>query len=347
MFGPCRSLHCNALTDSMALNVSCTYQVFIAMGRLKNSTFFNPATWLEVTMELLRLCVPRTVAGIEQEWPFQSSREELAKIILVPMADSVIYSTSRPEQKDASSAKKPKRKKKITPEALEDFFLSDMDRTWLEDVMAMMNSVLDPLPEDRVDKQFKLGVLRKCLCFALTKAATVQGKTVTKWSKLRKEMKAALFREHTAVILSQQDVPKRGLKRKGKDAEAEAPSSAAGSDDLVRSRLASRILGEESLKLRTLAAEKCTIEDADKQMVSAFLVHNSPKKNIKLHPMRMQLVEAALLETRGRGRGRAVAWAVPPHKPMELPSMIALHGVRTRGHEGPHRLCRFCRLCKP
>ena len=129
MFGPCRSLHCNALTDSMALNVSCTYQVFIAMGRLKNSTFFNPATWLEVTMELLRLCVPRTVAGIEQEWPFQSSREELAKILLVPMADSVIYNTSRPEQKDASSAKKPKREKNITPEALEDFFLSDMDRT--------------------------------------------------------------------------------------------------------------------------------------------------------------------------------------------------------------------------
>lgn len=286
-------------------------QVFITMGKLKNTLDTKP--WEEVTMELLKLCVPRAVNGIEQEWPFQSVREDLAKILLAPMGNSVIYNLQPETHAGKGMKATTKRKKKAAADDLEEpSALTSPDRTWLEDVLAMSHAVLGQLPEARVHTHFKLDVLRKCLCFALTRSITVGGKHISKWSKLRKEMKATLFREHRAVILSQPDMPKKGAKRKAtatKDAEEPAAAPSSSSEPFTWGAkassgcLAGRVLGEENLKARILDAERCCIEDADKQLISAFLVSNPPKKNIKLHPMRMQLMEAALQETGGKGQG--------------------------------------------
>jgi hypothetical protein len=308
-------------------------QVFIAMGKLKDTLHIK--TWEEVTMELLKLCVPRACNGIEQEWPFQSVRDDLAKVLLTPMSASVLY-RHKPEgpegldSRDPEPIAKRKRKKGAIDDLEDPATAADPDRTWLEDVLAMVGAVLGPLPEARVDYNVKQNVLRKCLCFALTRAATVGGKTITKWSKLRKEMKALLFREHRAVILSQPDMPKRSAKRKApatKDGEEAATAAVACAGSPIPSGgLASRIHGEENLRLRALAAEKCTIDDADKKLISAFLVSNPPKKNIKLHPMRMQLMEAAFQETRGMGGVWGVEILLVMHRGCWIHGASALEG---------------------
>ena len=163
--------------ENVSINI---HAILVTMEKVKK--FIATDDWKTVVLELVKLCFPRAVKGQDQPYVFDSGSEEKIGLLLTPMGQSLTYSArqvqraNKPQPKAKQQPKKSRASKPVVaPMPGETLAAAGMvgdsaeggrrEITWIEDVLAMIESVLAPLSPSQVQQAAKRETISMALQF--------------------------------------------------------------------------------------------------------------------------------------------------------------------------------------
>ena len=160
--------------ESVSINI---HAIMVTMEKVKK--FIEPADWKMVVLELIKLCFPRAVKGLDQPYIFDAGAEEKISLLLTPMGQSLTYLAKQGKRAKpkalAQAPAKPKipRGGKQAPISMPSEAMAphvdaqgiQREITWIEDVLAMADSVLAPLDPTQIQHAAKKDTISQALQF--------------------------------------------------------------------------------------------------------------------------------------------------------------------------------------
>lgn len=159
--------------ETVSINI---HAIMVTMEKVKK--FIEQADWKMVVIELIKLCLPRAVKGVDQPYIFDSGAEEKISLLLTPMGQSLTYLAKQGKKAKPKEGKEPAKPKKprgakqpsisMPSEAMSSLVDAEgikREITWIEDVLAMADSVLAPLDPAQIQQEAKKDTISKALEF--------------------------------------------------------------------------------------------------------------------------------------------------------------------------------------
>jgi hypothetical protein len=169
--------------ENVSINI---HAILVTMEKVKK--FITADDWKTVVLELIKLCFPRAVKGQDQPYIFESGSEEKIAALLTPMGRSLTYLPRQPASRQANkkaalATRQPppkatphkrtrvQQKPVPMPGEILDAMVGDSaegtrrEISWIEDVLAMLESVLAPLSPSEVQQAAKRETISMALQF--------------------------------------------------------------------------------------------------------------------------------------------------------------------------------------
>ena len=165
--------------ESVSVNI---HAIMVTMGKVKK--FIEPADWKMVVLELIKLCFPRAVKGLDQPYISDAGAEEKISLLLTPMGQSLTYlakqgKMAKPkalaqgqEGKELAKPKKSRGGKQAPISMPSEAMAPHVDAegiqreiTWIEDVLAMAGFVLARLDPTQIQHAARKDTASEALQF--------------------------------------------------------------------------------------------------------------------------------------------------------------------------------------